>query len=90
MTMMVSLSLLLISAVTLVIKRNNAAGVRCGIGSMLFDLGFAYFWFSEQSKGRAPWYELAFRNPMVGMILAAGLGLTIANAVIDYRKKAEQ
>ena len=89
MTMMISLSLLLISAVLLVIKRNNAAGVRCGIASMLLALAFSWFWYSAQSKDGVPWYELAFSNPMSAIILVAGLSLTIANAVIYYRKKEE-
>ena len=87
--MMISLSLLLISAVLLAVKRNNAAGIRCGIGSMLFELAFSWFWFSAQSKGRAPWYELAFSRPMTIIILAAGLSLAIANAVIYYRKRED-
>lgn len=87
MTMMISLSLLLISAVLLVIKRNNAAGVRCGIFSMVFELAFSWFWFSAQSKGGAPWYELAFSRPMTILILAVGLSLTIANAVVYHREK---
>lgn len=87
MSIMISLTLLLISAVFLVLKRNNAAGVRCGIAGILFELVFSWAWFSIASKGRAPWYELSFSNPRIILILAVGLGLTIANAVVCYRRK---
>lgn len=89
MSMMISLTLLLISAVLLVMKRNNAAGARCGIVSILFELVFSWAWSSVASKGRAPWYELAFSHPVTIMILAVGLGLTIANVVVYHREKEE-
>ena len=90
MSIMISLTLFVISAVLLAVKRNNAAGVCCGIVGTLFGLVFFWCWFSVQSKGRAAWYELAlllFGHPMIVTLLAVGLGLTIANAVVCYRKE---